>query len=236
MPKRASNQVPPKSVTQVAVHQILSQMPQRLKSAFQQIGRDNDALCWKIGDKVAETFTWTRSAQIECTIMDACIAASILMDTDYSAFRVYDFYLVAEKLPKASHRKLVEPLPFSHLLWARQYTSTPEAKVTFLEIVNMDIQLLDSNQGKPRAKYELIEEVTGKKTNKKAPAVITDDAGAYISLKDIAPDTSVEEVITSIFDAVAGQSVMYSRILENFSRGTTLTRELISQLVEDMVE
>jgi hypothetical protein len=230
-------------------------MPPRLRNALESLGRDNDALCWKIADKVAELNTWTISAGIQCQIFDVCNAAAIVMDTDYSAFRIYDFYLVGEKLSKPSHRKLVEPLPFSHLLYARQHSSNTENKITFLEIVNKDIALMDENQGRPVAKYTLEEAVTGKNRRRdKALQLLSNDDVPVFTPPINTPDgeTSTAELLKSVLDAVeyveksmralevhiknANESILLGRAVENIARGMTLAREFTMSIVEHLAE
>lgn len=233
---------------------IIKRMPPRLKEALENLGRDNDALCWKIADKVAELNTWTITAGIQCQIFDVCNAVAIVMNTDYSAFRIYDFYLVGEKLSKPAHRKKVESLPFSHLLYARQHSSVPENKITFLEIVNRDIELMDANNGTPVAKYTLEEAVTGvnRRRNKALSTLSGDDTPAFTPALNLEEELPLRDLLVSVLDAVeyveksmrkleahvktANDSIMLGRAVENMARGMTLAREFLMTLVEQMAE
>lgn len=219
-----------KPIPASTVQTILASAPNQLRDKFHQLGRDYDALIWRTADCVTELYGWTMAANIPATIMDACNAAVAMMDADISAFTVYNWYLVGQKLRTPNQRRKYEALPVSHLLWARQYSESESAKVTFLEILNTDFALWDkSPSGRPPTLAALKEEITGNRVARNIRKAIESGAYSPPTFEIAADDDDAQALIKQVVEATefisrAIQSPAFQASVKNAAESVLLSR------------
>lgn len=250
MKKKTNIPVQNKELTaEEIVLQIRRKMPERLRSALHQIRRDYDQLAWKIARKTSELYAFAIHLDIGATIFHSCTAAQEELDIDISAFRIYDYYLVWQCINNDEEiTEQANLLPFTHLLFARQHSCSPSPKYTFREILEIDLDLMDNNQGIPVSLNRL-----------KAKILSNGDANAYHSTRGriavdlqsgelLASPSSTISVVKGIFEHVesieagllhleklaeAGNKRLIRDAIKALSSGAMITRQVVTLLVED---
>lgn len=105
-----------------------------------------DNWSWEVSDEISELYSELRAAEDEYTVLEVCSAVNTFLNSPFSAFTLYDFWLVSKTITDPGERVKYGVLPFSHLLFARRYHE--RTGNDWRIVLDYDFAAMDKNGGR----------------------------------------------------------------------------------------